>query len=52
MHNSKYQNGERTKAVNVLESFLPDPAWENFTKPPPIQNQKEEQLGFGFPKYA
>jgi len=44
------QNGERTQAVNVLESFLPDPTWENFSRPTPSHNQKKEQLGFGFPK--
>ena len=38
----------------MLESFLPDPTWENFSRPPPpnIHNQKKEQLGFGFPKYG
>ena len=47
-----HQNGERSKAVNVLESFLPDPTWENFSRPPSVQDRKKEQLGFGFPKYS
>merc|ERR1712223_1409218 len=38
------QNGERSKAVNVLESFLPDPTWENFSRPPSVQDRKKEQL--------
>jgi len=47
------QNGERTQAVNVLESFLPDPTWENFSRPTTqTPNQKKEQLGFGFPKFV
>ena len=37
----------------MLDSFLPDPTWENFSQPTPVHNnQKKEQLGFGFPKYA
>ena len=49
------QNTERKAAVNVLESFLPDPKWENFSKAATGDqggDKAGDQLGFGFPKYV
>ena len=42
------QTPERKNAVNVVESFLPDPSWPNFQKP----SKQPDQLGFGFPKFV
>ena len=42
------QTPERKDAVNVVESFLPDPSWPNFQRP----SRQPDQLGFGFPKFV
>ena len=42
------QAAERKNAINVVESFLPDPSWPNFQRP----SQEPDQLGFGFPKFV
>ena len=42
------QTSERRDAVNVVESFLPDPTWPNFQRP----SKQPDQLGFGFPKFV
>lgn len=42
------QTPERKSAVNVVESFLPDPSWPNFQRPA----KQPDQLGFGFPKFV
>ncbi len=42
------QSEDRHKACNVVESFLPDPAWPNFQRP----SKRPDQLGFGFPKFV
>ena len=42
------QTPERKDAVNVVESFLPDPSWPNFQRP----SKQPDQLGFGFPKFV
>ena len=42
------QTEERKKAINVVESFVPDPNWKNFQRP----SQQVDQLGFGFPKFV
>ena len=42
------QTPERKEAVNVVESFLPDPSWPNFQRP----SKQPDQLGFGFPKFV
>nr|XP_024218840.1 TNF receptor-associated factor 4 isoform X1 [Halyomorpha halys] len=35
------------KACNVVESFVPDPTWENFQRP----SKEPDTLGFGFPRF-
>ena len=42
------QTPEKKSAVNVVESFLPDPSWPNFQRPA----KQPDQLGFGFPKFV
>ena len=48
------QNQDRNAAVNVMESFIPDPTWPNFACPP-VQNkgatEEVDVLGFGFPRF-
>jgi len=44
------QNMDRTAAVNVMESFIPDQNWPNFSRPSTCNDQ--DQLGFGFPKFV
>ena len=44
------QNPDRRGAVNVVESFIPDPKWPNFQRP--AKRQDPDQLGFGFPKFV
>ena len=44
------QNADRTAAVNIVESFMPDPKWPNFTRP--SKTNDPDQLGFGFPKFV
>jgi len=44
------QNPDRHSAVNIIESFIPDPAWPNFTRASKVADP--DQLGFGFPKYV
>ena len=44
------QNPDRSSAVNIVESFLPDPAWPNFARA--SEHEDPEQLGFGFPKFV
>jgi len=44
------QNPDRTAAVNIVESFLPDPTWPNFCRP--SKQEDKDQLGFGFPKFV
>ncbi|KAI5697334.1 hypothetical protein M8J75_008802 [Diaphorina citri] len=36
------------KPVNVVESFVPDPTWENFQRP----SKQPDSLGFGFPRFV
>jgi len=42
------QSVERKNAINIVESFLPDPSWPNFQRP----SHQPDQLGFGFPKFV
>ena len=42
------QTPERKNAVNIVESFLPDPNWPNFQRP----SNEPDSLGFGFPKFV
>ena len=44
------QNPDRNSAVNIVESFIPDPSWPNFQRP--SQTEDPDQLGFGFPKFV
>ena len=44
------QNPDRTSAVNIVESFIPDPSWPNFQRP--SKTEDPDQLGFGFPKFV
>jgi len=44
------QNMDRAAAVNVMESFIPDQNWPNFSRPSTHNDQ--DQLGFGFPKFV
>jgi len=44
------QNPDRHSAVNIVESFIPDPTWSNFARPSKEENP--DQLGFGFPKFV
>jgi len=44
------QNPDRNSAVNIVESFIPDPNWPNFQRP--SQYEDPDQLGFGFPKFV
>ncbi|KAL1132156.1 hypothetical protein AAG570_010113 [Ranatra chinensis] len=36
------------KACNIVESFVPDPTWENFQRP----SKEPDTLGFGFPRFV
>ncbi|XP_076364198.1 TNF receptor-associated factor 4-like isoform X3 [Tachypleus tridentatus] len=36
------------KATNIVESFVPDPSWENFQRP----SKEPNALGFGFPCFV
>lgn len=36
------------KACNIVESFVPDPTWENFQRP----SKEPDSLGFGFPRFV
>jgi len=36
------------KACNIVESFIPDPSWENFQRP----SRAPDALGFGFPRFV
>ncbi|XP_001948355.1 TNF receptor-associated factor 4 [Acyrthosiphon pisum] len=36
------------KPCNIVESFVPDPSWENFQRP----STQPDSLGFGFPKFV
>ena len=36
------------KACNIVESFIPDPSWENFQRP----SREPDALGFGFPRFV
>jgi TNF receptor-associated factor 4 len=36
------------KACNIVESFIPDPTWENFQRP----SREPDALGFGFPRFV
>lgn len=40
----------RQSAVNIVESFLPDPNWANFSRASKVEDP--DQLGFGFPKFV
>ena len=42
------QTSQRHRAVNIVESFLPDPEWPNFQRP----SERPDQLGFGFPRFV
>ena len=44
------QTTERTAAVNIMESFIPDPNWPNFNRP--STSDDPDQLGFGFPRFV
>ena len=44
------QNPDRNSAVNIVESFIPDPAWPNFQRA--SKQADPDQLGFGFPKFV
>ena len=44
------QNQDRAAAVNVMESFIPDPTWPNFAAPP-TEGDNSDTLGFGFPRF-
>ena len=44
------QNQDRQSAVNIVESFIPDPSWPNFHRPSTCEDP--DQLGFGFPKFV
>ena len=44
------QNPDRNSAVNIVESFIPDPNWPNFSRPCTVEDP--DQLGFGFPKFV
>ncbi len=44
------QNPDRRGAVNVVESFIPDPKWANFMRP--SRREDPDQLGFGFPRFV
>ena len=44
------QTPERKTAVNIVESFLPDPNWPNFARPSTVE--EPDSLGFGFPKFV
>lgn len=33
---------------NIVESFVPDPTWENFQRP----SKEPDSLGFGFPRFV
>jgi len=40
----------RQSAVNIVESFIPDPNWSNFNRA--SKEEDPDQLGFGFPKFV
>lgn len=40
----------RQSAVNIVESFIPDPNWANFARASTVEDP--DQLGFGFPKFV
>ena len=42
------QADTRRDACNIVESFIPDPTWQNFQRP----SKEPDQLGFGFPKFV
>ena len=44
------QNPDRQSAVNIVESFIPDPSWTNFAQSSKVEDP--EQLGFGFPRFV
>ena len=44
------QNPDRNSAVNIVESFIPDPSWPNFARECKVDTP--DQLGFGFPKFV
>ena len=44
------QTPDRTAAVNIMESFIPDQSWPNFNRP--STTNAPDQLGFGFPRFA
>ncbi|XP_065214318.1 TNF receptor-associated factor 4 isoform X1 [Planococcus citri] len=41
-----FDQGE--KPYNIVESFVPDPSWENFQRP----SKEPDSLGFGFPRFV
>lgn len=44
------QNPDRSSAVNIVESFIPDPLWPNFSRASKVEDP--DQLGFGFPRFV
>ncbi|CAG0915476.1 unnamed protein product [Notodromas monacha] len=44
------QNPDPSRAVNVVESFAPDPSWDNFKRPSSVSSP--DALGFGFPMFV
>ncbi|XP_013779268.2 TNF receptor-associated factor 4-like isoform X1 [Limulus polyphemus] len=42
------QANSPAKATNIVESFVPDPSWENFQRP----SKEPNALGFGFPCFV
>ncbi|KAJ8313092.1 hypothetical protein KUTeg_010465 [Tegillarca granosa] len=44
------QNGDSEKRASIQESFVPDPTWKQFQKPP--KDMDKNVLGFGYPKFV
>ncbi|KAK2711021.1 TNF receptor-associated factor 4-like isoform X1 [Artemia franciscana] len=42
------QTSNPEAACNIVESFIPDPTWENFQRP----SREPDALGFGFPRFV
>ncbi|XP_050678660.1 TNF receptor-associated factor 4 isoform X2 [Leptidea sinapis] len=42
------QSGSPERACNIVESFVPDPTWNNFQRP----SKEPDALGFGFPRFV
>lgn len=44
-----YDQCPRIGRVNIIESFVPDPTWKHFQKPP---RDGYQTLGFGYPRFV